>query len=320
MNFSSRKIALSISLTSMLAAFGAGCQAPGTNGTTAPVNANAAANVVANSVNTVAQAANSVMNVPTNAGIDAKEPEAYQATVMLKLETVGAQNPTPFPPLKADVARSGADRRMEFKLPGGETVIYLDKGGRQLLISPQRKQYAELNKESVGVDVRRMLMPEQIVNQLKNMKGVEQDGEEKIDGRDAIRYRYASTANTQSQAGAVKTESFILVDKQTGLPLRSFTNAAAQGNVQGVNAVNLVTEINNIKTDVDANLFNEPTDYAKVAPDVIRGQINALFSVAAALIGQMMKTTQTGAPNNMPNNGTNSQTNTSTTPAATQNP
>lgn len=315
-----KNIVASLSLTLLIAAFGAGCQTPPANGTAAPVNANAAANVVANSVNTMAQAANSVMNVPTGAGIDAKEPEAYQATVMLKLETVGAPNQAPFPPLKADVARSGGDRRMEFKIPGGETIIYLDKGGRQIVISPQRKQYAELNKESVGFDVRRMLMPEQIVNQLKNMKGVEQAGEEKIDGRDAIKYRYASTAQTQTQAGAVNTESFFLVDKATGLPLRSFTNAAAQGNVQGVNAVNLITEINNIKTDVDANLFAEPTDYAKVAPDVIRGQINALFSVAAALIGQMMKTTQTTTPNNQPNTGTNSQTNVSVTPAASPNP
>lgn len=301
MKFHSKNIVLSLSLTTVAAAFGAACQAPATNGSANAINVNAAANTVANSVNAAASMANSVMNVPVGAAIDAREPEAYQATVLLKLETAGAQNTSPFPPIKADVARSGNDRRMEFKLPGGETVIYLDKGGRQLLISPQRKQYAELNKESVGVDVRRMLMPEQIVSQLKNMKGVEQVGEEKIDGRDALKYRYASTTNTQSQAGQVNTESFIYVDKETGLPLRSFTNAAAQGSVQGVNAVNLVTEINNIKTDVDANLFSEPTDFAKVAPEAIRSQINAVFSVAAALIGQMMKNSQAPAGNSQPN-------------------
>lgn len=300
MKFQNKNVFLSLSLISVAAVFGAACQTPAVNGTSTAVNANAA-NTIVNSVNTAAAMANSVMNVPVGAAIDAREPAAYQATVLLKLETAGAQNTSPFPPIKADVARSGGDRRMEFKLPGGETVVYLDKGGRQLLISPQRRQYAELNKEAVGFEIRRLLMPEQIVNQLKNMKGVEQVSEEKIDGRDAVKYRYASTTNTQSQAGQVNTESFILVDKETGLPLRSFTNAAAQGNVQGVNAVNLVTEINNIKTDVDANLFAEPTDYAKVAPEVIRSQITAVFSVATALIGQMMKSTQTPAPNSQPN-------------------
>jgi len=217
---------------------------------------------------------------------------------MLKLETSGAET-MPIPPIKADVARSGADRRMEFKLPTGETVIYLDKGGRQLIISPQKKQYAELNKESVGIDVRSLMMPEQIVNQLKMMKGVEKIGEETVDGREAVKYRFASGANTQSQAGRVETESYILVDKETGLPLRSFTNASAQGNVKGVNALNLVTEINNIRTDVDANLFNEPTDFQKVAPEQIRAQMNALFTLATTILGQMGKSNQPAATTTM---------------------
>lgn len=300
MKFLNKNTVLALSIVSLAGFASLGCQSPATNGTTNTAIANTDANSVANSANTATAVANSVINVPTGSAIDAKEPEKYQATVLLKLETAGAQNPASFPPIKAEVARSGNDRRMEFKMPTGETVVYLDKGGRQLLISPQRKQYAELNKESVGFDVRRLLMPEQIVNQLKNMKGVEQVGEEKIDGRDAIKYRYGSTTNTQSQAGQVNTESFIFVDKETGLPLRSFTNAAAQGNVQGVNAVNLVTEINNIKTDVDPNLFNEPTEFAKVPPEQIRNQINAIFSVAAAVIGNMMKSVDAQTPTPIP--------------------
>lgn len=300
MKFLNKNTVLSLSLVSLVGFTGSACQSPATNGTANTTTANSAGNSIANSVNTATAVANSVMNVPTGSTIDAKEPEKYQATVLLKLETSGAQNATPFPPIRAEVARSGNDRRMEFKMPTGETVIYLDKGGRQLLISPQRKQYAELSKEAVGFEVRRLLMPEQIVNQLKNMKGVEQVGEERIDGRDAIKYRFASTTNTQTQAGQVNTESFIFVDKETGLPLRSFTNTAAQGNVQGVNAVNLVTEINNIRTDVDPNLFAEPTDLAKVEPEQIRSQLNAIFSVATAVIGQMMKSVQAETPSPIP--------------------
>jgi len=295
MNFLNKKVLLSVSLTSLVGCFGLACQQPSVNGNAASVNANANTMIPPRNTNSPTGNAESAT---ASSAINAKEPEQYQATVMLKLETAGAQQNTALPPLKAEVARKGGDRRMEFKLPTGETVVYLDKGGRQLIIQPNKKQYAELDKEALGFEVRRLLMPEQIVNQVKAMKGVEQVGEENIDGRDAIKYRFASTTNTQSQAGKVDTESFIFVDKETGLPLRTFTNSASQGNVQGINGLNLITELNNIRTDVDAKLFDEPTDYRKVAPEEIRAQIDILFKVASGVIGQMMKSAQPAASAN----------------------
>ena len=55
----------------------------------------------------------------------------------------------------------------------------------------------------------RMLMPGEIVNQVKNIKGVERVGEEQLAGRAVTKYRYGATANTATQAGQVNTESFI---------------------------------------------------------------------------------------------------------------
>ena len=81
-----------------------------------------------------------------------------------------------------------------------------------------------MNKEAFGFEVRNLMMPEQIVNQVKNVKGVENVGEEKFDGRDVIKYRYDATTDTQTKAGEVSTESYIFVDKETGLPLRSETD------------------------------------------------------------------------------------------------
>jgi hypothetical protein len=280
-----------LSLSLLVGSLGSACQQPSVNGNAAAINSNSNSIVPPRNTNLSAGNAENTTSSPV---INTKEPEQYQATVMLKIETAGAQSMSS-PPLKAEVARKGADRRMEFKLPTGETVVYLDKGGRQLLIQPDKKQFAELDKEALGFEVRRLMMPEQIVNQLKAMKGVEQVGEEKVDGRDAIKYRFASTTNTQSQAGKVDTESFFLVDKETGLPLRSFTSSAAQGSVQGVNGLNLVTQLNNIRTDVDAKLFDEPTDYKKVAPEEIRAQIDILFKAATAIIGQVMKSGQPAA-------------------------
>jgi hypothetical protein len=60
---------------------------------------------------------------------------------------------------------------MEFTLPTNEKVAFLDKGGKNYLILPARKQYAELTKEALGFEVRRLLMPEQIVAQAKGLSG-----------------------------------------------------------------------------------------------------------------------------------------------------
>ncbi len=291
----------SVWLTAVGAAcFGLACQPPTTTNTSVNTTANTIINsnssVNANSMNTNISNINSASTSST--AIETKEPEQYQATVSLKFETSGAQNLS-MPPIKADVARSGADRRMEFVLPNGEKLIYLDRNGKQLIISPNRKQYAELTKDALGFEVRKLLLPEQIVNQVKAMKGVERVGEEKFDGRDVVKYRYGATTNTQTQAGTVATESFILVDKETGLPLRSLTSSQSQnGNVQGIQGLSLVTEMSNIKTVVDASLFAEPTDYKQVAPEEIKQQVNLVFSAAMAIIGQMMKSAQ---PANSPN-------------------
>src|SRR6188768_713284 len=113
-------------------------------------------------VNTNSNVANSVSNSNLNAvsttatSVDTREPDQYQATVKLGLETMGnnAQR-TSLPTLGANVARSGDNRVMEFNLPTNEKVIFLDKGGKNYLILPGRKQYAELTKEALGFEVRR---------------------------------------------------------------------------------------------------------------------------------------------------------------------
>lgn len=267
----------------------AACQPATTNvnsNTNTTVNSNSNLNSNLMNANVINSNANSAET--SGAVIETKEPEQYQALVTLKFEVSGAQN-LATAPLKANVARNGADRRMEFNLPNGEKLIYLDLDGKQFVISPNRKEYAELNKESIGVDPRRLLMPEQIVNQVKNLKGVERVGEEKVGDRDAIKYQYGATTDTKSQAGTVQTKSIVLVDKETGLPLRSATNSESQnGSVQGIRGLSFVTEMSDIKMTADASLFKEPTDLKKVAPEEIKGQINMVFSAAAALLGQLM--------------------------------
>jgi len=272
----------SIVLASVLGAMA--CQSPGTN-----------TNV---SVKTATNA-NTNVNTNTNSSassttITASEPNEYQANVKLTLETTGQGQKATLPTLGAMVARSGADRVTEFALPTGEKVIYLDKGGMNYVILPNRKQYAELTKEALGFEVRRLLMPDQIVNQVKAIPGVRLVGEETVNGRQVVKYAYSGSANTQTQAGTVSTESYVLVDKETGLPVRSETVSQSESgaNVQGVSGMRMITEMTDLKTTPDPNIFTLPTDYAKIDPEQVKAQANLIFSAVAALVGQAMKQAQ----------------------------
>ena len=267
-----------------------GCGAPPTNtavNTTVTQNANTNTNTYTTTTS-------------TGTTITTSEPEKYQGTVKLTLETLGGQGQqtASMPTIGAVVARSGADRVMEFALPTGEKVIYLDKGGTNYVILPARKQYAELTKEALGFEVRRLLMPEQIVQQVKAIPGVRLSGEETFNGRTVVKYVYSATSNTQTQAGTVATESYVLVDKDTTLPVRSETVSQSQGggNVQGVSGLRVVTEMTDITTSPDESKFVLPADYQKIDPEQVKAQASLVFQAVAALVGQVVKQASTTAP------------------------
>lgn len=256
-----------------------------------------AKNSNANVSNSIANSFNSnTSNAKSNSSfsaVEAKEPEQYAATVKLTLEALGEEQKALLPAVTALVARHAADRRMELALPNGEKVIYLDTAGSSssYVILPNRRQYAELTQQAVGFEVRKMLMPEQIVNQVKSTAGVQRVGEETINGRKVVRYNYAATTNTQTRAGQVATESFLLIDSETGLPLRSETVSQSQtgGNVQGYKGMKLVTEMTDIKLNPEASLFTVPSDYAKIDPEQVKSQVSLIFNAIAAFAGQAMQ-------------------------------
>ena len=265
------------------------CQPSAANSNIASVNTNS------NSSNSFSNSTNS-NSMASSGPVDAREPEQYQATVKLQLQAVGATQTMTVPPIVANVARDANDRAMEFSLPTGEKVIYLDKGDNEhYLILPNRKQYAELTPEAVGFDVRRMMMPDQIVTQIKSIQGVQPAGEQTVDGRQAMKYTYSGTAATQTQAGKVDTQSYLLVDKETGLPLHSETLSQTENgsNVQGYRGIKLVTDLSDIKTTPDPNLFNVPEGYSKIDPEQVRATANAIFSAVTAIVGQALKQAQT---------------------------
>ncbi len=261
-----------------------GCGAPATTS-----NVNTANGNFANASNFNSNTANSNTSTTT---YQFAEPNSYQGVMRLTFETMGQQpqSKNTLPPIVATVARKGVDRMMEFTLPTNEKVQYIEKGDMQYIVLPSRKQYAELTDEALGFEVRRLMMPEQIVNQLKAIPGVTLAGEENLNGRQVIRYTYNRATNTNSQVGTVETDSYFLIDKETGLPVRSETvsQSASGGNVQGVSGLRLVTEMTDIRSEPDPNLFNVPTEFQRIDSEQVKAQANILFQAAAAVIGQMI--------------------------------
>ena len=280
-----------------------GCGAEPTNVNTGRVNANVN---LSNSFNSNTNT-NAIANTESSSTIsETKEPEQYQAVVQLKLQATGDNKATNLPTIQANVARSGSDRRMEFNLPTKEKVLYIDKDGVTTLVLPTRKQYAVLDKQALGYEVRKLMMPSEIVNYVKNVKGVERVGEENVNGRQVIKYRFGSVSNTQTTAGQVATESFFLIDKDTGLPLHSETVSQSQnGTVQGYKGLRVITEMSDIKAEVTPDLFTVPADYQKIDADQIKSQVEQIFNIVGVFLNQALNSPQVN-----PNANTNSAANT----------
>jgi hypothetical protein len=267
-------------------------------------NTNGNANV-ANTNTTTVTNANVTTAVPAGSVINTREPERYSATLVFTAETEGGDKAVAIPTISAEVARNGQQQRLAFKLPNNEQLVYIDGPDKHYVISPTRKQYAELTPEATGFEIQRLMTPGQVVKFLEKQRGYERVGEEQLNGRTAEKYRYANTTTTNTQAGNVQSEAFVYVDKETGLPLRATLTSEAGGSVEGVKGVRIVAEMRDIKTDVAASLFDVPTDYSKVTPQQVRQQIDVLTNTVAAVIKALLT--------NMNTQGSSTTTTTTTT-------
>ena len=127
---------------------------------------------------------------------------------------------------------------MEFNMPSGDKLIYLETGGKNLVFLPNRKQYAELTKESTGIDVRSMMTPDQIVSQVKNMKGVERVGEEKYGDRDAIKYHYSAITDTKidSRTTSRPNRLFMSIKRRACRFIRKRTRSSGRKRIRAFRA------------------------------------------------------------------------------------
>lgn len=261
----------------------AACQQPTVNENTnsAPT---AATNI--NSANS-ANVATSTVTTTTGTTIETKEPDKYSATVVVEAASAGQQQAAGKTEIK--VARNGSDRRysIDTRLPGVGEIIFLDKADKRYLILPARKQYAELTSELTGFDVGRSLTPGQLVAYLGRQQGVTRVGEETLDGRMTTKYRVAGAAQTGTQAGSVQGESFIYVDKETGLPLRIEGFGQSTGNVQGVSGGKLTAKMNDLKTEVDAAQFELPQGYTLITQEQLKQQTAQMMQFVQGIMNML---------------------------------
>ena len=278
---------ISLAVVSLLGLAAFACQR-------ADTNTNANANLAANANTSPANANANVSPAPA-AALSAREPEKYRAVLVFSAETEGGQKTIGIPTLSAEVARNGADRRVSFKLPDGSDLIYLEQGDKHIVIAPARKQYAELTPEATGFQLQKLMTPGQVVSYLERLKGVERVGDDTMNGRPADKYRYATTTNTSTSAGEVKSEAFFYVDKETGLPLRAELFSQASGDVRGVKGARIVAEMRDISTAVDDSLFQVPEGLNKVPPEQVRQQIDSFTNTVAALVKALVANMNTAA-------------------------
>ncbi len=197
-----------------------------------------------------------------------KEPAKYQAQIVIATTLVNGQSAPLGPPLATVtqfVARDGDKRRLDYEvLPGVKTVILNTPAGSFLLL-PQQKIYAEVKPEKAtttgkaGTEAQQESLedfaPEKLLNPQLPGARHEKLGAEIVNGRAATKYRTLVTSSINGQSGT--TETFLWIDEALGLPVKEESTSAQEG-------LRRTLEYRDIKTEVNAALFDIPKDYRKV--------------------------------------------------------
>jgi hypothetical protein len=261
-----------------LALSGAACQPqPGAANANA-TNTNAANT---NSSNTSA-AANANDSTAAPNAFESREPSQYQATLVITQAATDRGQAISTPNIQ--IARSGDNRRYSISgLPAIGDVVFLDRADKRYLLLPTKKQYVELGRETTGFDVR-SFTPAQMVDQMKSRPGVTRVGDDTVNGRSVVKYRYAAAGHTTTQAGDVSGDSYIYVDKDTGLPIKFEGTAQSTGNVAGASRARVVAELRDLTTTVDAASFELPQGYAQITKE----QIQQYLALAAGAFKFLM--------------------------------
>lgn len=292
-----------------LALLTAACQPGADTNTTNASNTNA---TNSNSTNSTATTnANDATNAPN--AFESREPAEYQATLVITQAATNKGQAMTVP--NVVISRSGDNRRYSISnLPVIGEVVFLDRADKRYVVLPSQKKYLELGAETTGFDLR-SLTPAQMADRLKSQPGVTRVGDDTVNGRAVVKYRYAAAGHTSTAAGDVSGDSFIYVDKDTGLPIKFEGAAQSTGNVAGASRGSLTAELRDLKTTVDPTTFDLPQGYAQITKEEMKQYMQTLATAFQFMQGMMNSQSGGAAPAASPTSAT---TTTTASPAPSQ--
>jgi len=201
--------------------------------------------------------------------IDIKEPERYSVAMTVSAQQTASEVPAPMLTQQLTLARMDADRRWTFAFPAplGQ-VAYLEKSGLKYVILFDRRLYAEITSDALSIPVASLLSPRSISERLKSNQ-YEKLGLEPVNGRTAVKYRIAAATDSPT-----RTDGFVFVDQETGLPLRSELNKTGAGSANS----RVVVELRDVKLSPDRSQFDVPAGMRKISQQEAKPQLEAVAS------------------------------------------
>lgn len=188
-----------------------------------------------------------------------QEPPRYQAT-----RTITFSGPSGTVVItKTFIAKDGPSRREDAENPDGSKVVYLDLSGRRVVMLPDEKIYSDASDEAEPVQLDETLTetsPDRLLHSDSGQSRYLRVGQETTNGRATTKFKV--TVNISSSGSVSSTETFVWVDQQLGMPVKTET-ASPDGS-------RTVTELTDVTLAVEKALFEIPKDYQKVAPRSLR--------------------------------------------------
>ena len=155
--------------------------------------------------------------------------------------------------------------------------IFLEIPTGRFLLLPSKKLYADLNlalgnsgsrkfdSGDAGSELYPGSSPERLLHETRSVARYERLGPETLESRPTTRYRVTTNPTNETGAGS---ETLVWIDNSLGMLIRSETVS-----LSGEQSSKVITELRDIKQDVDPRLFELPKDYKKVGYQQLRAEI-----------------------------------------------
>jgi hypothetical protein len=215
----------------------------------------------------------------------APEPNSYSETITIDVQPTGTIQNTAVPPLQFSFAKSGPDKRASFQLPTVGEVVYLEHAGEKYAEFPGTGTYAQLDDATLGVTLPNLslMSPSDVIARLREHTDYQNLGPADMDGHQSVKYGFTKAINTNTNAGAITTNTTVFVDQATGLPLR----AEIVGNAANGAGARIMLETKNVDLNPQPALFDVPANLRKVSGQQVRDEVRKLAATLSVVIGAL---------------------------------